>query len=319
MNAASQFSCVLNNRNQKYTGKLGRMDRIVVFLKRVTKLQVFSGYLDSVPGFSLYNTTCEVRATCTLKRLINTWWDPGLPVSQQLLDQKKTSGSLTTDEFDTSTDSGMGIMLGNVLTEVGGWKAEDIYIQNIPAEFMKLGLEVAQKEENSEKIEMVKRLLGITSTMGLASNDTISAGTVPVSIAEIGNYQENFVSDAFEADFTGPYPPGDLVERWRPLAMLALQTMSVDASIIDVMMHRIGVESTGDPNAINLTDSNADKGTPSMGILQCIAPTFREHAVSPYNNHIKSPFGSMLASLQYVKNGTWKGDFMGAYSGRSGY
>jgi len=97
-----------------------------------------------------------------------------------------------------------------------------------------------------------------------------------------------------------------------------LQQMSVDASVIDIMMHRIGVESTGNPNAINLTDSNAQKGTPSMGILQCIESTFRAHAVAPYNNHIYSPFGSMLASLQYVKK-RYNGDFNRAYGGTAGY
>jgi hypothetical protein len=321
LNAASQFACVLNNRNQKYTGKLGRMDRVVVFLKRVQKLQVFSGYLDSVPGLSLYTNTCEIRATCTLKRLINTWWDAGLAESQELLMQSKWDGnnSAGDDPNNRDSDSGLGTMLGNVLTQVAGWNPDDIYIQNIPAEFMKLGLEVAAKEEQKEQIELLKKMLGVTSGNGFVdTTGTLSGGTVPITIAAIGDYQENFESDSFTAKFTGPYPAGGAVERWRPLAMLALQQMSVDASVIDIMMRRIGVESTGNPNAINLTDSNAQKGTPSMGILQCIESTFRANAVAPYNQHIYSPFGSMLASLQYVKK-RYNGDFNRAYGGTAGY
>ncbi len=320
MNGASQFACLLNNRNQKYTGKLGRMDRVVVFLKKTQKLQVFAGYLDSVPGLSLYTNTCEIRATCTIKRLINTWWDPGLVNSQALLTQKRWEGADPADPYNLDKDSGMGQMLGNVLTQVANWKSEDIYIQNIPEGFMKLGLEIAAKEENKENIEILKKMLGITTSAAsvVAGTGTVSAGTNPVIALNVGDYQENFTSTDFLAEFTGPFPPGDAVERWRPLALLALTQSSVDTGIIDLMMHRIKVESTGNPNAINNYDSNAAKGTPSIGILQCIEPTFRAYAVAPYNNHIRSPLGSMLASIQYVKD-AYNGDFQRAYGGTNGY
>jgi hypothetical protein len=318
VNSASQFSCVLNNRNQKYTGRLGRMDRIVVFLKRFEKLQCFSGYLDSVPGLALYTNICEIRATCTLKRLLNTWWDPGLPASQELLLNQEIWDNVSGgDTLNRDTDSGLGMMMGNVLIEVAGWKKEDIYIQNIPAGLTEL---VDDVEENQEQLTILKKLLGIgpSAATQTAGGTPISSTGGPVIALQPGQYEENFDGDGFDAKFVGPFPEGDAVERWRPLAMLALQTLSVDPTIIDLMMHRIRVESTGNPNAINLYDSNAQKGTPSKGILQCIDSTFRAHAVSPYNGHIYSPFGSMLASIQYVKS-RYKGDFQKAYSGTAGY
>lgn len=335
MNAASQFSCVLNNRNQKYNGVLGRMDRIVVYLKRTTKMQVFAGYLDSVPGLSLYTNTCEIKATCTLKRLINTWWDPGLAESQALLNQQIWDGNKTiikedgtVDPYNRDSDSGMGQMLGNVLINVAAWKSEDIYIQNIPDGFMKLALEIASKEksENTELLELAKRLLGITTSASSgAGTTTPSAGTNgPVVAVNVGDYTENFDGDGITAKFLGPFPDGDVVERWRPLAMTAIGIMGIDPVIIDIMMHRIGVESTGNPNAINLGDSNAAAGHPSMGILQCIESTFKAYAVSPYNGHIYSPLGSMLASLNYVNtdpkfHGSQVEKFNNAYGGTAGY
>ncbi|WP_153175843.1 transglycosylase SLT domain-containing protein, partial [Streptomyces sp. E2N171] len=38
-------------------------------------------------------------------------------------------------------------------------------------------------------------------------------------------------------------------------------------------------ESSGNPAAINLWDSNAAKGTPSKGLLQVIDPTFQAYHV----------------------------------------
>jgi hypothetical protein len=296
------------------------MNRITVFLKRINKVQVFSGYLDSVPGFSLYANTCEIKATCTLKRLMNTWWDPGLASSQNLLTQGTWAGSDPSDPYNKDADSGMGQMLGGLLSEVAKWASEDIHIQNIPAGFMKLGLDVTAKEEQLQEVELLKKLLGITSTATAPTTGTLSSGMTPLAITNIGDYQESFASDDFFADFTGPYPAGsDPVERWRPLALIALQQMGVAPGFLDVFVHRIGVESTGDPNVQNNTDSNAQAGHPSISLLQTIASTFRANAVSPYNTHIKSPFGQMCASINYVKNSHWKGDFQAAWGGTHGY
>jgi len=110
--------------------------------------------------------------------------------------------------------------------------------------------------------------------------------------------------------------------------MLAIKMMNIDPTVIDIMIHRIGVESTGNPNAINLTDSNAQNPAigPSKGILQCVDGTFHTYAVAPYDKHIYSPLGSMLASLHYVNTdpkfnhyGSQVQKFQGAYGGTAGY
>lgn len=79
---------------------------------------------------------------------------------------------------------------------------------------------------------------------------------------------------AFEA--FGGDPGGGEVERWRPLAMQALSRMGYNPEqYIDAMMQQIVYESSGDPNSINLWDSNALAGYPSGGLLHVIEPTYR--------------------------------------------
>lgn len=59
-------------------------------------------------------------------------------------------------------------------------------------------------------------------------------------------------------------------------------------------------ESSGNPNAINLWDSNAAKGTPSKGLLQVIDPTFRAYHVpgTAYNPY--DPVANITAACNYA-------------------
>lgn len=75
-------------------------------------------------------------------------------------------------------------------------------------------------------------------------------------------------------DFFGS--PGAGVEQWRDVASEALKRMGYGDEYLDIMLQQIGIESNGDPQAINLWDSNYLKGTPSGGLLQVIEPTYRD-------------------------------------------
>lgn len=83
----STLSFTLTNTDLRYTHpgpKFHRMDRVVVWMKRIAPVLVFSGYLDSVPGLQLYPSTVTFKASCTLKRLSYTYWDPHLPASMKI-------------------------------------------------------------------------------------------------------------------------------------------------------------------------------------------------------------------------------------------
>jgi SLT domain-containing protein/phage-related protein len=59
-------------------------------------------------------------------------------------------------------------------------------------------------------------------------------------------------------------------------------------------------ESGWDPGAINLTDSNAAKGTPSKGLAQMIDPTFQAYKI-PGHEDIWNPLDNVAASTNYIK------------------
>jgi hypothetical protein len=127
----------LSSAGGKYVGILTPNDRVVVQMKRVTWLQVFSGYLDSVPYFSTFNKSVDLAATCTMKRILYHYWDPGLPQSVALLlsalysTQKGGNGG----QF-SSPDAGMGNVIQTLLTEVVGWDPAQMHIGVVPRDFI---------------------------------------------------------------------------------------------------------------------------------------------------------------------------------------
>lgn len=58
-------------------------------------------------------------------------------------------------------------------------------------------------------------------------------------------------------------------------------------------------ESGGRPNAINLTDINAQNGVPSQGLMQTIPPTFDRHHLPGYDK-IREPVDNIIAGVLYT-------------------
>ncbi|MGN5377405.1 hypothetical protein BIV25_20540 [Streptomyces sp. MUSC 14] len=59
-------------------------------------------------------------------------------------------------------------------------------------------------------------------------------------------------------------------------------------------------ESSGNPKAINLWDSNAAAGTPSIGLLQVIQPTFSSYHVAGTSTDIYDPVANITAACNYA-------------------
>ncbi|MET8562318.1 transglycosylase SLT domain-containing protein [Streptomyces flaveolus] len=59
-------------------------------------------------------------------------------------------------------------------------------------------------------------------------------------------------------------------------------------------------ESSGNPRAINLWDSNAAKGIPSKGLLQVIDPTFNAYHVAGTSFDIYDPVANITAACNYA-------------------
>lgn len=111
---------------------------------------------------------------------------------------------------------------------------------------------------------------------------------------------------------------GSAVTRWTPQVKMVLSQLGLPASDLNLVLHRIKVESGGNPNAINLWDSNAKAGYPSQGLMQTIPQTFAAYA-GPYRSRgITDPLASIYAGLNYAVHRYGSG-WRKALSGVKGY
>ncbi|MFJ2187829.1 transglycosylase SLT domain-containing protein [Kitasatospora sp. NPDC087861] len=115
-------------------------------------------------------------------------------------------------------------------------------------------------------------------------------------------------------------PTGDQVTRWRPTVQRVLGELGLDQSYTDLVLHRIQVESSGDPNAVNNFDSNALNPNigASAGLMQTIPATFAAYA-GPYQYLGRlNGLASIYAGLNYAIHRYGAG-WPQALSGNSGY
>lgn len=106
-------------------------------------------------------------------------------------------------------------------------------------------------------------------------------------------------------DTADSYKGGAGVEQWRQVALRALQATGSPAGWIGSLLRRMNQESGGNPLAVNLWDVNALRGTPSVGLMQVIGPTFRAHARAGARGPFMfgtsvDPFENIYASIRYA-------------------
>ncbi len=133
----STFQFSLQNTRRKYDSVFKPNDRIVVNMKRLGWVRVFTGYLNKVPLLSSWPRTVELEASCSLKRLQHWYWDPGLPATFDLVT------SALTDE-ETHRDGGIANAATKILTDVVGWPEEKIHIGAIPPNWFDFAKMVAE-------------------------------------------------------------------------------------------------------------------------------------------------------------------------------
>ncbi|MER6096046.1 LysM peptidoglycan-binding domain-containing protein [Streptomyces sp. NPDC001728] len=68
----------------------------------------------------------------------------------------------------------------------------------------------------------------------------------------------------------------------------------------DGILRNVMRESSGNPQAINLWDSNASAGTPSKGLLQVIEPTFQAYHVPGTAMDLFDPVANITAACNYA-------------------
>lgn len=224
VNAVSSAELTLRNPNKVWTNnvykdaitgeqKIGPilhpMDPITIFLTRLQNrpVQVFTGFCDSTPYLQLFPGTVQLKASCTLKKLLYTYFDSGLPFMREYLSNygwaPTGSGSIVHPEAEGNAisenepvegtkgqkvrydDSGIGELLYHVLKDIGGWPDDAIYIQEIPSSVIELVSNLFDlfKAEGEEAAAELKGLL--SKIIGQASVG--SGGTTTTNVGNVGS------------------------------------------------------------------------------------------------------------------------------------
>lgn len=134
----------------------------------------------------------------------------------------------------------------------------------------------------------VMRRLGQFASIGVVK------GLTDVDVKKYAENQAGAIGGAFSS--MGAI--GGNIQQWLMAAMMATGTPLSWMGPLGVIAQH---ESGGNPGAVNNWDSNAAKGTPSMGLMQTIMPTFQAHKVAGMNN-ILNPVDNAAAAINYIKS-----------------
>jgi hypothetical protein len=116
---------------------------------------------------------------------------------------------------------------------------------------------------------------------------------------------------------------GHGVQRYRGIVQQALGQVHQSLSLVNTTLRRMNQESGGNPRAVNLWDSNARAGHPSVGLMQLIEGTFRSYAgkyssKGPFMYGVSvDPLANIYASMRYAL--ARYGSLSAAYNRPGGY
>lgn len=113
------------------------------------------------------------------------------------------------------------------------------------------------------------------------------------------------------------------VERFRGVVTQALGQVGQSLSLVNTTLRRMNQESGGNPKAVNRNDINWINGTPSVGLMQVIRPTFDAYAGKYRKTGPKlygvsiDPMANIYASMRYALSRY--GSLSSAYNRPGGY
>jgi hypothetical protein len=117
--------------------------------------------------------------------------------------------------------------------------------------------------------------------------------------------------------YTGAYGPG--VTQWTGDVLKALKMEGLPSAYLPLVLYQMMTESGGNPNAINLTDINAQQGDPSRGLMQTIMSTFQAYHWPGTSNDIYDPLANIAAALNYAAHNRGFGTGPGQIGSGHGY
>lgn len=128
--------------------------------------------------------------------------------------------------------------------------------------------------------------------------------TVALNVSLIRQAADQARQQAAQAEVAPSSSPG--VAHWRPISLQALAIAGQDASNLGRLEMQMASESGGNPTAINRSDINWQHGTPSIGLMQVIGPTYARYKhpgydAAPFSYGVsEDPLSNILAATRYT-------------------
>ncbi|MGW2364977.1 hypothetical protein ACWCZ5_05275 [Streptomyces sp. NPDC001667] len=152
---------------------------------------------------------------------------------------------------------------------------------------------------------LLKPVLGDLDSLDAAKWSQMIGEVFRTPVTGMKDTVVDFVSGFFSAGGS-PQMGGDTggsgVTRWTPQVLQALQMLGQPASWLDTVLRRMNDESGGNPNIVNTWDVNWQDGTPSVGLMQVIGPTFDAYA-GPFRNTRPFLYGTSVNPLANIYSG----------------
>jgi hypothetical protein len=192
----STFQFSMNNERRKYDLVFAPNDRIVVSMKRITWVRVFTGLLNSVPLVTAWPKVVNVTASCSLKRLQYWFWDPNTSATQEMIRQALSASNLD----PSNSDGGITNVVLNILAKVVGWPEAKVHIARIPADWFKIAYKIAQQvEDRATEADRLAAEFGTTlGASGVIAGQALANGARSPLAA--GTYNGESINDAQAAN-----------------------------------------------------------------------------------------------------------------------
>ncbi|WP_030601454.1 transglycosylase SLT domain-containing protein [Streptomyces achromogenes] len=128
---------------------------------------------------------------------------------------------------------------------------------------------------------------------------TACTGAAVLALPLIGATAASAATTAAPAVGTTPAGYPDNLDGWIRESLAIMAEKKIPGTYNGIYRNIIR-ESSGNPAAINLWDSNAAKGIPSKGLLQVIDPTFTTYHVAGTSFDIYDPVANITAACNYA-------------------
>ena len=211
INAVSTASIYLANNGFKYTPAsknfsatnvhppvINTMDEIIIFLKKESYYQYFTGFVTYAPIVTLIPEPILINASCTLYKAQNSFWDAGAIEYEGIIPGILQNAQIFGGNVQ-NTDGGVATGMTRLLTLVANWNKNDIHIGGVPPLWVSFATNVYKqtqiqlKDKNATSFKDIINFLEVTGGNSSSITDTTTQGKTGINNGTVSSLG---VSDA---------------------------------------------------------------------------------------------------------------------------